>query len=884
MYFRVFALFALGILLSSPSFAQDAACVNGMAAGYECEAVDLQAFLSITEMGGSSSTEANDIWGWTDMTTGKEYALVGLSTGTAFVDISNPTQPVYLGSLATHTFSSLWRDIKVFSDHAFIVSEASGHGMQVFDLTQLRDITNPPATFSSTAHYSGFGNAHNIVINEGSGFAYSVGSNTCAGGLHMVDISNPTSPADAGCFSSDGYTHDAQCVMYTGPDTEHNGKEICVNSNEDTITIVDASNKSNVIQLSREGYPNSAYVHQGWFSEDQRYFYQNDELDENGSNTRTIIWDLEDLDDPFLTSDYFGPTQAIDHNLYVKGDLVFESNYTAGLRILDISNPEAPVQVGFFDTYPANNAASFNGAWSSYPYFASGNVIVNSIEDGLFIVRPNLDGSGNAAPVANFTYTCSLLSCNFADASTDSDGSVVSWSWGFGDGSTASDQNPSHTFSASGTYSVMLTVTDDLGATDTQTFAVTVNDGTSAGTMHVASISTTTIRGSGGGTVEATIVVEDENGTRVDAATVTGTFSGDLAGTDTGTTNSSGEAVLTSDDFSTRPFDLGICVDNITHASLTYDPSGNADPDFACEDGGNIAPTAAFSFSTTLFTTTFTDASTDSDGSIVSWSWTFGDGNTSTAQNPSHTYAAAGNYTVTLTVTDDMGSTGTTSQTVTISDGSGGGTIHIESITTEITRSDSERFVEATFLIHDDTGSPVATVTIDGTFEGDLSGFDTGVTDGNGLAVLQSNSFTVRPFDLGVCADNVSHTSLTYDPSQNTNPDYDCSGSAAAAAVNRERLDAFQTSGIPTEFSLNQNYPNPFNPTTVVEFGVPEAAHVSLKVFNTLGQEMATLVNETRDAGFHTVSFDATDLSAGIYLYVMETEGFSVTKRMILLK
>ena len=881
MHFRITAIITFFLFLSVPALAQDAACINGMADGYACESVDLQAFLSITEMGGSSSTEANDIWGWTDTTTGKEYALVGLTTGTAFVDISDPTQPIYLGSLATHTNSSLWRDVKVFSDHAFIVSEAAGHGMQIFDLTELRNVSSPPATFSNTAHYDGFGSAHNIVINEGSGFAYSVGSNTCAGGLHMVDINNPLAPTDAGCFSSDGYTHDAQCVMYTGPDAEHNGKEICVNSNEDTITIVDVTNKSNVIQLSREGYPNSEYVHQGWFTEDQRYFYQNDELDENGGNTRTLIWDLEDLDDPFLTSDYFGPTTAIDHNLYVRDNLVYESNYTAGLRILDISDPETPVEVGFFDTYPANNAGSFNGAWSSYPFFASGNVIVNSIEDGLFIVKPDIASAG--APMANFSSSCTLLSCDFTDASTDSDGTIVSWSWDFGDGNSSTSQNPSHTFGSNGTYSVMLTVTDDAGETDSKTIAVTVNDGTGGSTMHVASISTTTIRGGGGGTVEATVIIEDEDGNVVSAATVSGTFSGDLSGSDSDDTNASGEAVLVSDFFSARPFDLGICVDNVTHGTLTYDPSANADPTFACETTGNASPTANFDVSTNMFTSTFTDASTDSDGSIVSWDWDFGDGNSSTLQNPSNTYAAAGTYTVTLTVTDDMGATDAESKSVTITDGTGGGTMHIESITTELVRSAGSGTVEATFLIHDDAGNPVASVTVDGTFSGDLSGTDTGVTDSNGLVVLESNSFSNRPFDLGICADNVTHASLSYDASQNTDASFDCNGGAAPAKMAETKLD-FNTMSVPTEFALGQNYPNPFNPTTMIDFALPEAAHVTIKVYNMLGQEMAILADGVWETGIHTVSFDATDLSNGVYLYVMETPSFTVTKRMTLMK
>ncbi len=375
---------------SQAAAAQQVTCTNGKAGAYDCNSVDFMGSLSIEDMGGERQTDGNDIWGWTDPTTGKEYALVGLSSGTAFVDVSTPTAPVYLGSLDTHTSNSSWRDVKVYKDHAYIVSEAGGHGMQVFDLTQLANVTSPPQTFSETAHYDSFGNAHNIVINEDSGFAYAVGANSCAGGLHMIDISSPSSPTSAGCFSGDGYTHDAQCVMYNGPDTDHQGKEICVNSNEDTITIVDVTNKNSPVQLAREGYPDSDYVHQGWFTEDQTYFYQNDELDGGNTNTRTIIWDLRDLDDPFIAKEYFGETRAIDHNLYVKGNFVFEANYTAGLRILDITDRENPVEVAFFDTYTANNNASFKGAWSSYPYFESGAVIISNIEDGLFIVKPDL--------------------------------------------------------------------------------------------------------------------------------------------------------------------------------------------------------------------------------------------------------------------------------------------------------------------------------------------------------------------------------------------------------------------------------------------------------------------------------------------------------------
>ena len=271
-------------------------CIGGMAGPYPCDNIDLLSFMPLASIGGGSG---NDIWGWTGCGN-RHFALMGRTTGTSFVEITDPVNPVYLGSLPPQTGSSIWRDIKTYNDYAFIVSEAGGHGMQIFDLTQLCNVPSPPVTFSNTAHYNGFGNAHNIVINEDSGYAYGVGTSTCSGGLHMIDIQNPLSPVNAGCFSSDGYTHDAQCIIYHGSDTEHDGKEICFNSNTDTLTIVDVTNHGSPVQLSRTGYAGSGYTHQGWVTDDHAYFLLGDEADEtgNGHNTRSYIWDLADLDNP----------------------------------------------------------------------------------------------------------------------------------------------------------------------------------------------------------------------------------------------------------------------------------------------------------------------------------------------------------------------------------------------------------------------------------------------------------------------------------------------------------------------------------------------------------------------------------------------------------
>ncbi len=365
-------------------------CVNGMAGGYPCNGYDIQSFISLTEL---DTERGNDSWGWTDPQDGKEYGIMGVKNGTVFIDISDPINPIYLGKLPTYTSTSIWRDIKVYNNHAFIVSEAEGHGMQVFDLTRLRNVPNPPETFTEDAHYNGFGKSHNIIINEETGFAYSVGDNTFSGGAHFIDISDPINPIAAGGYSADGYTHDAQVVIYEGPDTDYTGREIFIGSNEDRVVIVDVTDKNNPQHISSVSYSNYSYTHQGWFTEDQRYFLVGDEADEIdfGFNTKTIILDLNDLDNPIHFFDYSGPTLATDHNGYVKGNKFYLANNAAGMRILDLSDIEngTLTEIGYFDTRPVNNNAGYEGIWSLYPYFESGNILLSDRE-GLFVVKETL--------------------------------------------------------------------------------------------------------------------------------------------------------------------------------------------------------------------------------------------------------------------------------------------------------------------------------------------------------------------------------------------------------------------------------------------------------------------------------------------------------------
>jgi choice-of-anchor B domain-containing protein len=440
-----------GILVWSlaPAVAQPYACEGGVvvhaAETYRCSNVDLLSRVTLQQMDAFSG---NDSWGWTDPQSGREYALMGLDNGTFFVDITEPGVPRLLGKLPTESISTLWRDMKVHADHMFVVSEAANHGMQIFDLTRLRGLEEDRhRTFVADAVFTGgdgpaFFRAHNVAINEETGRAYIVGARdhehlVCQGGLYIVDVSQPKAPQFAGCFADDGYIHDVQCVIYSGPDSRYAGRELCFASSpassglsignpNNTLTIIDVTDSQQSVEVGKTSYGiavgsgmvQASFAHQGWLTGDQRHFFLNDEGDQLsfGLNTRSIVIDVSDIEQPFFVDSYFYSTQSIAHNLFIRNRYLFAANYTTGLQVLDVGDLETSGRVddisriGYFDTFPDDDhprprdlrhddAQTFQGAWSNYPFFESGVVLVSDINRGLFVLQPtNLDVAAEPGP------------------------------------------------------------------------------------------------------------------------------------------------------------------------------------------------------------------------------------------------------------------------------------------------------------------------------------------------------------------------------------------------------------------------------------------------------------------------------------------------------
>jgi len=356
----------------------------------------------------------------------------------------------------------------------------------------------------------------------------------------------------------------------------------------------------------------------------------------------------------------------------------------------DASDDNSVTQVEFFVdglSIGVDTSAPYETSWDSTTVGDGGHSITATATDS---IGQTTDDSVNVTvdnvndlPVASFSYTCGGLDCEFdATDSFDPDGTIASYAWDFGDGNAGSGVLVNHTYTTANTYTVILTVTDNDGADGTQSQDVSVSEAATG--MHVGDLDGSSTNSGRNWQATVTITIHDQSESPVSGVDVSGVWSGDTTGEGACTTDSSGTCSIESALIPKKGTNSAILsVTGASHATLTYDETGNHDPDGdssgtaiqvnkdgTTEDPGalpNQPPTASFTYTCddpTLTCSFDASGSYDPDGSVVGYDWDFGDGGTGSGVTPSHTYALAGVYTVVLTVTDDADETSTDSQNV----------------------------------------------------------------------------------------------------------------------------------------------------------------------------------------------------------------------------
>lgn len=389
-------------------------CNNGRAGGFACNNIDLLSHMPLSQFS-SNPSAANDVWGHVDLNTGDEYALIGLRNGIAVVNVTDPENPQEVGTISGA--SSTWRDIKVYQyfdaninawqAYAYGTIDNSTDYVTIINLNQLphsvslveknRVVTQAHNVYITNVDYS-----LNIALPNLTPSIQLIGSNRFGGAFHSYSLETPNTLTQlTESYFGSGYTHDGASINITDErkdsqcGTTTDSCTVFIDFNEKEMKLWNISNPSATSILGSAEYDDVAknfqYVHSGWGTEDKQHIFLHDEFDEKdgGLNSTVRIFSIADLKNPIQVGQWTGPTRAIDHNGFVRGNRYYMSNYERGLTVLDITDPATPVEIGYFDTYTPSDNAGFNGAWGAYPFLPSGNILVSDIGSGLYVLKDN---------------------------------------------------------------------------------------------------------------------------------------------------------------------------------------------------------------------------------------------------------------------------------------------------------------------------------------------------------------------------------------------------------------------------------------------------------------------------------------------------------------
>lgn len=713
-------------------------CVNGKAGAFSCNNIDLVAHVALEDFSFKPSA-GNDIWGHVDLNTNKEYAIMGILNGVAVFDLSNPEAPREVGSISGK--NSSWRDIKVYQyfdknigtwqAYAYATVDDTNDFVSIIDLNQL------PNSVSLVTKDTAVAMAHNVYI---SNVDYTTntalkdatptlqlvgaqGSKISSRSFLSYSLADPKqlSPLPVGANGSNGYTHDGTSLRIDddrkATDCVDSNKtcEVFVDFNENEIMIWDATTPGQERKLSQTTYndvsPSAQYVHSGWWSEDKKYIFVHDEFDESrgGLNTTLRIYDISSLTKPSLAAVWKGETRAIDHNGFVRGNRYYMSNYRRGLTILDITDPTVPQEVGFFDTYVANDSSGFDGAWGAYPFLPSGLILVSDIKGGLFVLRDNTRtvSQGTLSFATDKTQIAANNTVDIDIKRVNGSEGEITVGWEILPGSALAgedyvDQSGILTWQADNTDSKTISIqVADNGVNETkEQFFVRLFNPTNGATLSSPHYTTVTIEGkkvAGAiGFEHSQLALNEQSGTtkiqvyRIGgsdgAVSVSFELSADSATINEDIVNASGTLEWQDGDMQPKPIDLTLINDELLEQdeSLTLTLSANNDTVLASnsalvvtikDDDSNTPPVLTISENfevNTSQTASLTSSATDVENDEITFQWRQTSGPSVTLINSTMSEASfvaplqAMTIEFTVTATDSRGAASEKSLTVTV--------------------------------------------------------------------------------------------------------------------------------------------------------------------------------------------------------------------------
>jgi len=780
----------------------------------------------------SASGYTAGCWGWTDTTTGREYALLGNQCGTAVVEITQ-TASIVERSFIPGPCSS-WREIQVHGHYAYVVTEAGG-GTQIIDLSTLPDSARLVKSFIFSSGAKSTSRVHTVHIMDG--FMYLNGCATWSpAGILIFDLSDPVNPAFQGEFSGT-YIHDS----FVRNDTIY-GAGIY----GDGIQIIDATSKTSPSLIRSINYAGSG-THNTATTSDGAYVLSTDEI---GSTAKTLkIWDLAT---DTKVAEYAGSPSAIVHNVFVMDTLAIMSYYTAGIRVVNISDPLNPVELGGYDTRPGQENAAYTGAWSVYPYFPSGKIIIGDMGGGMFLVDMN-----TAAPRSPSGFTA------YSDYATPSSAQLA-WT------------DPTTTVAGDTLTALEIRLYRD------RAFITSIPPGTESFSDTGLALHTRydyTIDALGNGDTSAPVSMSVFAGGAA-ASSIPGGFalSDGAEGVHLSWTNPSNQTDGTplNDLAAIEIFRDGAQVAEVSVSSAdTGQPAAYIDSVIGYHDykirarDNEISPnvsgfTVQIQGYGGLLETYAEDFETTINNLLVDGAWD---------------------------TTSALAHTGTASYT----DSPGG----------EYANNSSSSFVTPRIVVH--PGDTLSFWHIIITQAGDFGWVDIKNGPTGFWTVLKGYTSAMHTEWQDGTADPgdwfMEHIPLSTYAGDTVSFRFRIQSNASATADGWYLDDIWLTqltavgeglAAVPGRFALYQNSPNPFNPTTLIRFDVPARSTVRLSIFNMLGQEIRRLFDGESEPGSRSVQWDGRtstgiEVPSGAYFYTIAIEGAngvraSDHKRMLLIK